>query len=103
MCPPTRLFAPARKSGIADSATTRRSISWKRDNGGGIGESTYLRRRLMQTAPDVQPCPGISALPERSQVARLRVEQGTFAIPDGVDDNKVTVGAVETQSPVALP
>ena len=57
----------------------------------------------MQTAPDVQLCPGISALPERSQVARLRVEQGTLAVPDGMDGNKIAVGAVEARLLFASP
>jgi hypothetical protein len=37
----------------------------------------------------------MSALPERGQVARIRVEQGTLAVPDGVDDDQVAIPAVQ--------
>jgi hypothetical protein len=37
----------------------------------------------------------MSALPERRQVARLRVEQGALAVPVGVDHHQMSLGAIE--------
>jgi hypothetical protein len=45
----------------------------------------------------------MSALPERGKVARLGVEQGTLAIPDGGDNDKIAVGPIEANWLFASP
>src|SRR5262245_13023872 len=45
--------------------------------------------------PSFNRSSAMSALPERGQVARLRVEQGALAIPDGVDHHQVAVPTVQ--------
>src|SRR5262245_41297478 len=82
------LSCSASEHGMGKKSASQVSSSWR-------SLRSWLLTKKDAPFPSFNPGVGMSVLPERRQVARLGIEQGTLAIPDGVDDDKVSCPVVE--------
>src|SRR5262249_23933583 len=75
---------------IENWSASQLSSSWRR------GRSRFSTKND-DPSPRFSRASAMSALPERGQLARLRVEQGTLAVQEGLDAHQIEIGAVEGQ------